>query len=63
MSTSEIMAQVIGAVLISALCIGFYCLYTGAFTGALNKFLQSGSILFAIHRTWKNKASTTMPSE
>ena len=37
----------------SAICIGVYCLYTGAYTGAINKFLQCGSTSFAIYRTRK----------
>lgn len=51
--TKEKMLRI--CLLISALCIGVYCLYTGAYTGAINKFLQSGSVVLAFYRIWKAK--------
>jgi len=41
--------------LISAICIGLYCIYTGAYIGAINKFLQGGSTLFALYRAEMNR--------
>ncbi|GHU48388.1 hypothetical protein FACS1894120_6810 [Clostridia bacterium] len=40
--------------LISAVIMGFYCLFTGAYTGALNKWLQTGSVAVALWRFRKN---------
>jgi len=41
--------------LLSSICVGIYCLHTGAFTGAINKFLQSGSTSIALYCDWKTK--------
>jgi hypothetical protein len=39
--------------LISAVFMGIYCIVTGAYTGALNKFLQAGSTVIALWRFGK----------
>jgi len=41
----------------SAILIGTYCLYTGAFTGAFNKFIQAGSVVVALYRNRKSIAN------
>jgi len=41
--------------LINAIFIGFYCFYTHAYTGTLNKLLQAGSTAWALHRTRVSK--------
>ena len=37
----------------TTLAIGTYCIMTGAFTGAVNEFIQSGSIILALWRVYR----------